>query len=69
MNKTFLIILAIIILLLAGIWLWTYKASAPSSQQITPTDATSVINKDLQNIDTGDLDQEFQDIDKNLQSL
>jgi len=70
MNRNIIIAAIIIILVLVGFWLWSRQAAAPDQSKIAPTgDTTSTINSDLQNIDIGDLDQEFKGIDTDLQSL
>lgn len=72
MKKTIIII---VILLIAGIALWMFKSktntpatNVPVTEQVSNTDI-SVINKDLDSIDVGNSDQEFNDINKDLQGL
>lgn len=75
----------IVILILLGIWYWWAQKSvvpqevtpiaAPSQppavvQPVPPKeDSVSAINQELNSIDVGNLDQEFQTIDADLNSL
>ncbi|OGG43140.1 hypothetical protein A3G50_01820 [Candidatus Jorgensenbacteria bacterium RIFCSPLOWO2_12_FULL_42_11] len=83
-NSIVLIIGAVIVLIGLGIWYWQAqkeKIIAPSvnapevseiGQPASPTikeDSTSVINQELDSIDIGDLNKEFQTIDSDLNSL
>lgn len=77
-NSKILIIGAAIILIGLGIWYsQTQKGKivAPSvnapeaGQSITKEDSTSALNQELDSIDIGDLDKEFQTIDSDLNSL
>lgn len=61
-----------------GIWYWQIqksKTSIPSSvvipaaQPMAKEDSISVVNQELNNIDIGGLDKEFQAIDTDLNSL
>jgi FtsZ-interacting cell division protein ZipA len=76
MKKTLIIILAIIIVAILVWYWWSSSSSAPQQQETSPTvqnpapnDTTSAINKELEGIDLGDLDREFQNIDSDLNSL
>ncbi len=83
-SKKYLIVLMIgvaVILVGLGIWYWqVQKEKNVAPPEIIPTapataplnfqeDSTSAINKELDNIDVGDLDKEFQAIDTDLNSL
>ena len=69
MNKnTIIIIVALGVLALAGVWLLqANKESSPAPLQ--PADTTGMIIKDADALDMGDIDKEFQAIDKDLQTL
>ncbi len=71
---------AIVVLIVAFLWLRQMQAPtapAPSlPSQTSPTappaakeDTTSAINRDLQALDTGDLDKEFKAVDADINSL
>lgn len=73
-----LVIGAVIVLIVLGIWFWQVqkKAIAPETpeaiQQTAPIsqeDSTPVIDQELNSIDLGDLNKEFQTIDTDLNSL
>ena len=76
MKKT---IIVIIILLIAGTLFWMFKSKTnmPATETInTPTtqnqvDETEIttINSDIESIDIGNTDQEFNDLNKDLQGL
>lgn len=72
MNKNILIIaVAVVVIALAG-WLWYQKGYAPATEQETSqeqSDTTSSIQADLEALDLGDLDAEFESIDQDLNSL
>jgi len=76
MKKT---IIVIIILLIAGavFWIFKSKTNAPATEtiniptaenQIDDTEITT-INSDIESIDVGNTDQEFNDLNKDLQGL
>ncbi|MBI2515257.1 hypothetical protein HYV91_03740 [Candidatus Wolfebacteria bacterium] len=85
MNKVIIIIIALVLLLGAGVWFW--RSQAPSSAPLgtstpagtsgeesralapLPEDTTANIQKDLDDVRLLDVDQEFKDIDKDLESL
>ncbi|OHA68252.1 MAG: hypothetical protein A3A27_00210 [Candidatus Wildermuthbacteria bacterium RIFCSPLOWO2_01_FULL_47_18] len=73
MNKTILIVVGVAVLVLAGIWFWSQQSSAPSQAQQPssqePSDNTASINADLEALDLGDVDKEFQGIDADVNSL
>ena len=76
MKKT---IIVIIILLIAGTLFWMFKSKTnmPATETInTPTtqnqvDETEIttINSDIESIDIGNTDQEFNDLNSDLQGL
>lgn len=81
-NKKFPIVyIAIgIVVVLAGlgIWYWQIQKSKtaipssvviPATQSTAKEDSVSTVNQELNNIDIGDLDKEFQAIDTDLNSL
>ena len=76
MKKT---IIVIIILLIIGTVFWMFKSknntpatetvNIPTTQnQVDDTEITT-INSDIESIDVGNIDQEFIDINKDLQDL
>ncbi|MBU6431169.1 MAG: hypothetical protein KGJ58_01140 [Patescibacteria group bacterium] len=76
MKKT---IIVIVILLIAGavFWMFKSKTNTPATEttsmsanqsQVADTDI-STINKDIDSIDVGNTDQEFNDVNKDLQGL
>lgn len=77
-NKKSLVIIiigAIVVLAALGIWYWKIqtpsvpeKTSAPQ-QSVKKEDSTSAIDQELNSIDIGDLNAEFQTIDTDLNSL
>lgn len=76
MKKT---IIVIVILLIAGAVFWMFKSktnipvtettNTPSAEQKVSETDISTINKDIESIDVGNIDQEFNDVDKDLQGL
>ena len=72
MKKTLLIIIIVLALTAISVWWWTSR-SAPSLPSLEPeapgSDTTSAIESELQNIDLGDLDAEFQNLDADINSL
>lgn len=72
-----LIIGVVVILVGLGIWYWqsqeeeivTPSAAIPTAPATIKEDSTSAINQELNSIDVGDLDKEFQAIDSDLNSL
>ena len=76
MKKT--IIIVIILLIVGAIfWMFKSKTNVPATETInTPTTQNQVddteittINSDIESIDVGDTDQEFNDLNKDLQGL
>lgn len=72
-----LIIGVVVILVGLGIWYWQSQeeeivapsAAIPTAPATVKEDSTSAINQELNSIDVGDLDKEFQAIDSDLNSL
>lgn len=72
MKKALTIIIVLVILAVLVIWLVS-KTSAPGgpadADEILGQDTTSAINEQLESLDLGDLDAEFQEIDADLNQL
>lgn len=75
MNTKLILVAVLGIGAFAGLLFWIYSQEDPTidnwpriSQQ-QPQDSTAVIQADLQDIDLGDLDKEFQEIDQELNTL
>ena len=68
-KKTLLIIVVIILAVVA--FLWWQKSNQFSPQATPPGTATELdqINKDLLDLDISDIDKEFEEIDKDLDTL
>ncbi|KKR52815.1 MAG: hypothetical protein UT90_C0020G0014 [Parcubacteria group bacterium GW2011_GWA1_40_21] len=76
MKKT---IIAIIILAIAGVLFWAFKSETniPATETInTPIiqnqaigDEITTINEEIESIDVGNTDKEFDDVNKDLQGL
>ncbi len=69
-----LIIGAVVVLIGLGIWYWQIQTTtiptAPATAPLTvEEDSTSAIDQELDSVDIGDLDKEFQAIDADLNSL
>ena len=79
MNKNIIIgIIVLAIIVLAGIWLMGSNkgpesalpgVEPPAVSEPQPSDTTGMIVKDADALDVGDVDKEFQAIDKDLQTL
>lgn len=84
MAKKSIIIIAVLILILAAIIIWQKKSIAPSNlnQTLPPGapgnnqlnqqslgDTTGEINQDLEGVNVADLEQEFKNIDADLNNL
>ena len=69
MNKKLLIAIIVIILAAAGIWWWRSQAPATPSGEAAGNDDTATISQELETVDLGDLDKEFQSIDADLNAL
>lgn len=73
MKKTLTIIIVLAVLAVLIIWLVT-RTSAPTigpegATDVLGGDTTSAINEDLNSLDLGDLDAEFEQIDADLNQL
>lgn len=70
-----IIAVAMVIALGIGFWFWNktkiQKVPALPTQATEQTNGNSAksINQELDNLDIGNIDKEFQDIDKNINSL
>ena len=66
-------ILWIVIIVIAAVLIWWFmsgqRANGPATTGPTGGDTTQEIAQDLQGLDTGDLDKEFQGIDQDLNQL
>ena len=70
MNKNIIIgIIVVAIIVLAGIWLMQSNKGPESPVPLQPSDTTGMIIKDADALNVGDVDKEFQDIDRDLQTL
>jgi flagellar basal body-associated protein FliL len=78
-NIIALVVIVLLVLVIGGIIYWQSKKEVffqpPVTKEITKTqapqkeDSTDTIFKELESIDIGNLDQEFQEIDQDLNSL
>ena len=71
MKKLFWIIIIIVIILVLW-WLWQqwgYLGNLPKLPGVSEEDTTTQIQEDLNQIDLGDINQEFQSIDADLNNL
>ncbi|OHB17867.1 MAG: hypothetical protein A2913_01150 [Parcubacteria group bacterium RIFCSPLOWO2_01_FULL_40_65] len=72
MKKIFWIIL-IVALAIVGYWFWQTQqspdAELPQLPQVSNEDTTVQIQQDLNEINLGDIDAEFQSIDADLNNL
>ena len=69
MNKNIIIaIIVLVILALGGLW-WVRSNKGSNYVPLQPNDTTGMIIQDADALDMGDIDKEFQDIDKDLQTL
>ncbi|MBI1984645.1 MAG: hypothetical protein HYS60_00855 [Candidatus Wildermuthbacteria bacterium] len=71
MNTKIVIGIVILLLLALGLWWWQsgnlVSLQGPATQG--PNDTTGTIQQDLNSLDLGDLDAEFQEIDSNINQL
>lgn len=63
-TKNIIIILIILAVLIIG-----YALLKPEPAELSPRETASALDTELEEIDLGDLDAEFEDIDKDLESL
>ena len=75
-KKNIIVIIFSVVVLALLIWLLvvnkqpTFQPSAENNDLTAPAnDSAAAIDRDLQGIDIGDLEQEFQGIDQDLNSL
>ena len=76
MNKTIWTIV-IIVIIAAGYWLWNSKwgsqpgpeSALPEVPEVSQEDTTTAIQQDLEQIDLGDIEEQFQGIDSELNNL
>ncbi|HXF43959.1 MAG TPA: hypothetical protein VNK70_00555 [Candidatus Paceibacterota bacterium] len=72
MKKLFWVIIIVIVVII-GFLLWgndASRVSAPTGSEVVPgNDTTGAINQDLENLELGDLNQEFETIDADLNQL
>ena len=66
MKKNLVLILVAVALVVLGFWYWN---SVKEETSPLPEDGTAAINKELEGVDLGDLDKEFQDIEAGLNQL
>lgn len=66
-----MIIVAVILLLIAGFIWWNGRIETqPTGQEMAqPIDTTDAIESELAGIDVGELDAEFKDVDEALKGL
>lgn len=76
MNKKMLWIIVIIVLAASGYWLWNSKWQQPGFESVLPglpevseEDTTTQIQQNLEQIDLGDIDAQFETIDAELNNL
>ena len=69
MNKKLLIAIIVIVLAAAALWWWQSQVPAAPSAEETGSDDTATISQELDAVDLGDLDKEFQTIDADLNAL
>lgn len=67
------VIIAIIIIAALGYWYWSVKGTpsvtAPTTTIDEAADTTADINADVQNINVGDLNGDFEQMDKDINTL
>jgi flagellar basal body-associated protein FliL len=74
-----IVLVLIVIVILVGVWYWWTKKSVtpttplpsgkPAEKITTKEDSVAAINQDLDSLKILNLDQEFNDIDQDLNSL
>ena len=77
MNKKTLWTIIIIVIIAAGYWLWNAKwgseslpeSALPEVPEVSQEDTTTAIQQNLEQIDLGDIEGQFQNIDANLNNL
>lgn len=69
-GKTMKIVIAIIVLVIVAFLIWWWRAEAPTAPAPTAAEDTSgAIMQDLEGIDIGNIDQELESINTDLNSL
>lgn len=81
MNKLIIAII-VLILLAVGLYFWLQlpasspygdqtptQTAPPSPVPAQPSDTTNAINEELNRVDLGDLDREFEGVDRDLEGL
>lgn len=76
MNKIYFVILLVVVALVVAVLLWQFQVR-PEELGTSPvrtggrtiSDTTTAIENDLKTVDLGNLDVEFQAIDRDLNSL
>ena len=73
MKNTFWLIIAIVAIAV-GYWLWNSKwqvgtEGLPQLPAVSEEDTAAQIQQDLEQIDLGDIDQQFESIDAELNNL
>ncbi len=65
MKKNLILLLVVAALIALGVWYWS------STEQVSPLpeDSTAAISQDLDGVDLGDLEGEFQDVEAALGTL
>ncbi len=67
MNKqTLLLAVVVIILVVLGVW---YFSSAPQPVPVTPADNSTAILNDVNSVDLGDLNSDFQGVNADINGL
>ncbi|MDP2637197.1 MAG: hypothetical protein Q8P03_01130 [bacterium] len=70
MNKNILIgIVIIAAVVLVGVWMFSQQGTETQQESEAPADTTGSIQADLDALDLGDLDAEFESIDQDLNDL
>ena len=77
MNKKTLWTIIIIVVIATGYWLWNAKwgseslpeSALPEVPEVSQEDTTTAIQQNLEQIDLGDIEGQFQNIDANLNNL
>ena len=71
-KTTYAIIAVILLVLVAGLVWWggMHKVQAPTPQGTTqPADTTGAIQKSLSDVNIGDVEANFKDVDQTIKSL
>ncbi len=70
MNKNLIVLVVLIVLVAFGAWFWNSSYYQPNTATSPATeDTTAAINNDLSTINVETGDQDFKDIDADLQTL